>query len=337
MNFSEALSLYQNTPLAELMAAAHELRLVLPTHKAPLVTWQIDRNINTTNVCVGSCRFCSFHCRLADRGARYVTSMDEYRQKIAETITLGGDQILLQGGMNPEMGIDYYERLFASLRSEFPSVKLHALGPAEVVFLAKRARITTRAALERLVAAGMSSLPGAGAEILDNEWRRVNSPGKCSADEWIEVMRQAHAMGLLSSATMMYGFRDTAELRIKHLMALRELQSETGGFRAFIAWPYRGEGTAVDVSEYLRMIATARLMLDNIPNIQASWLTMGTRAAQMALHGGANDVGSIMIEENVVRSAGCDNRTSAEQLCRTIAEAGFTPALRDQAYNLIKN
>lgn len=337
MNFNESLDLYKNAPLAELMAAAHAVRLVKTTHPAPIVTWQIDRNINTTNVCVGACRFCTFHCRLSDRKDSYITSMGEYRSKIAETIALGGDQILLQGGMHPHLGLEYYEKLFTDLRAEFPSIKLHALGPAEVTFIARRARLSVRETLERLVGAGMHSLPGAGAEILDNDWRRANSPGKCSADEWIAVMRTAQSMGMLTSATMMYGFRDTAELRIKHLWTLRELQDEMHGFLAFIAWPYCGVEAAKGstMNEYLRLVAIARLVLDNVPNIQASWLTVGRAAAEMALNGGANDMGSIMIEENVVRSAGCRNTIDSSEIRRTIIEAGFTPALRDQAYNLL--
>lgn len=335
MNFTEALSLYKNAPLVELMAEAHALRMSKPTIAAPIVTWQIDRNINTTNVCVGGCKFCAFHCRLVERTKGYVTTIEEYRTKIAETISLGGDQILLQGGMNPELKLDYYENLFATLRAEFPSVKLHALGPAEVQFLARGAQLTVSQTLTRLMAAGMNSLPGAGAEILDNEWRKKFSPGKCSATQWIEVMRTAHQMGLLSSATMMYGYHDTAELRVKHLVAIHDLQAQTGGFRAFIAWPYRGADSVSTMSDYLRIVALARIVLDNVPNIQASWLTVGTGAAQMALHGGANDMGSIMIEENVVRSAGSTNTIDASQIQRVIREAGFEAALRDQAYNLI--
>ncbi|MEG0163163.1 MAG: dehypoxanthine futalosine cyclase, partial [Mucinivorans sp.] len=206
---------------------------------------------------------------------------------------------------------------------------------AEVQFLARGARLSVRETLQRLMAAGMASLPGAGAEILDNDWRKTFSPGKCSATEWIQVMQTAHQMGLLSSATMMYGYHDTPSLRIKHLFAIRDLQASTGGFRAFIAWPYQGPEAHSTMSDYLRMVAIARIVLDNVPNIQASWLTVGRSAAQMALHGGANDMGSIMIEENVVRSAGSTNTIDASGIQRTIVEAGFEPALRDQAYNLL--
>lgn len=335
MNFKEALDIYQNMPLSDLMAEAHRVRLTAPTHASPVVTWQIDRNINTTNVCVGACKFCAFSCRLSQRDVSFITSMDEYREKIAETLALGGDQILLQGGMNPTMDLEFYEELFSTIKGEFPSVKLHALGPAEVWFLAKKAKIGVRETLERLLASGMTSLPGAGAEILDDQWRARYSPGKCSATEWIEVMRTAQSMGILTSATMMYGFNDSDSLRIKHLMEARDLQSEYGGFMAFIPWPYQGPGVGVDMSEYLRMIAISRIVLTNVPNIQASWLTVGPSTAQMALHGGANDLGSIMIEENVVRSAGCAPRLNGRDwLCDLIREAGFVPAQRNQAYEL---
>lgn len=336
MIFQEILNLYKKAPLTELMAAANTIRATMPTHPSPLVTWQIDRNINTTNVCVGSCSFCAFKCRLAMRERSYVTSMEEYRTKINETIALGGDQILLQGGMNPELNLEYYETLFSALRGEFPSIRLHALGPAEVHFLAKKAKISVKETLSRLLDSGMSSLPGAGAEILDDQWRKRYSPGKCSAGEWIDVMRTAHSMGVLTSSTMMYGYRDSDELRMKHLWVLRELQAETHGFMSFIAWPYQGPGVVVDMNEYLRLVAMARIVLDNIPNIQASWLTVGERAAQMALHGGANDLGSIMIEENVVRMAGCaPSLGGSEWLQDLIRTAGFIPAQRNQAYELL--
>lgn len=336
MNFKEALDIYQNMSLSDLMATAHRARLTLPTHPSPIVTWQIDRNINTTNVCVGACKFCAFSCRLCDRDRSFITSMEEYREKIAETIALGGEQILLQGGMNPTMGLEFYEDLFRALKEEFPSINLHALGPAEVWFLSKKAKLTLSETLGRLLSAGMTSLPGAGAEILDDRWRARYSPGKCSATQWLEVMRTAQSMGILTSATMMYGFNDNDSLRIKHLIAVRDLQSECGGFMAFIPWPYQGPGVVVDMSEYLRMIAISRIVLDNIPNIQASWLTVGPSTAQMALHGGANDLGSIMIEENVVRSAGCAPVLSGrEWLCNLIREAGFVPSQRTQRYELI--
>lgn len=333
----EALTLWREAPLAELMAVAHAIRLRL--HPQNVVSWQIDRNVNTTNVCVSGCRFCNFHCKLHQTDRAYITSIEQYRQKIDETLAAGGDQLLLQGGMHPRLGIEYYETLFRQLKSEYPTLRLHALGPPEVFHLARMARISTIETLRRLIAAGLDSLPGAGAEILDNDVRKRISPGKCSADEWLEVMREAQALGLLTSATMMYGHVETLEQRIEHLFRIRE----TGGFLAFIPWAYQGQGTELakqegvvggnNTAEYLRLVALSRIVMLNIPNIQASWLTMGIPAAQMALHGGANDMGSIMIEENVVSAAGSHNTLNVQSMQHVIHQAGFTPMLRDQAYN----
>lgn len=334
MDFSQALALYRSAPLSSLMAEAHAARIAAKSDHQ-IVTWQIDRNINITNVCSSGCHFCHFHCLLHQTDRAYITSMEEYREKISELFALGGDQILLQGGMHPRLALEYYEQLFADLKSEFPALKLHALGPPELFFLARKAGISIEQTLDRLVAAGLDSLPGAGAEILDNQWRALHSPGKCSADQWLATMEVAHRAGLVTSATMMYGFHDTAELRIAHLFKLAELQAKTGGFTAFIPWPYQGEGATPSSDDYLRMIAISRLVLTNFKNIQASWLTVGTDLAQLALHGGANDLGSIMIEENVVHSAGVRRRLDAEGMRQTITRAGFTPALRDQAYRLL--
>ena len=354
LSFREAAALWHEAPLAELMAAADDVRRRL--HPGDTVTWQIDRNVNITNVCVSGCKFCNFHCRLADRERAYVTSMEEYRRKIREMLDLGGEQLLLQGGLHPRLDLKWYEELFRQLKSEFPNVKLHALGPPEIAHIARISGFTAdaegyRTVLERLQTAGLDSLPGAGAEILDNDIRKRISPGKCSADTWLEVMRTAHRMGLCTSATMMYGHVEQPEHRILHLLKIRDLQSlrpeGTPGFLAFIAWPYQGRGTALereeglpggaDTAEFLRMIALSRLVLNNVPNIQASWLTTGIAAGQMALHGGANDMGSIMIEENVVSATGFEGRTTidAERMQEAIRAAGFTPALRNQRYELL--
>lgn len=354
LSFAEAMTLWNDAPLAELMAAADTLRREL--HPGDTVTWQIDRNVNITNVCVSGCKFCSFHCRLADRERAYVTSPDEYRQKIREMLALGGEQLLLQGGLHPHLDLNWYENLFRQLKSEFPNVRLHALGPPEIAHIARISGLSGdaegyRTVLERLTQAGLDSLPGAGAEILDNEIRRRISPGKCSADTWLEVMRVAHRMGLYTSATMMYGHVEKPEHRILHLLKIRDLQSlkpdDAPGFLSFIAWPYQGRGTALeaetglsggaDTAEFLRMVALGRLILHNIPNIQASWLTTGLAAGQMALHGGANDMGSIMIEENVVSATDFDGRTTidAARMQEAIRAAGFTPALRNQRYELL--
>ncbi len=335
MNHSTALDLYQHADLATLMRLADEKRKQIKGSTG-VVTYQIDRNINITNVCCSGCKFCTFHCKLSQRDLAYITTLEEYAVKIEELNAKGGNQILLQGGMHPKLGLDYYEQLFRDLKIISPTLKLHALGAPEVFYLAKKAGATVGVALERLVRAGLDSLPGAGAEILDDKWRKENSPAKCSAGEWIETMEVAQNMGLLTSATMMYGFRDSAELRIKHLFEIGELQARTGGFLAFIPWPYRGvENPMPSLSEYLRIVAIARLVLTNVENIQASWLTTGVKTGQMALHGGANDLGSIMIEENVVRSAGVDFVMDEGRMRQTISEVGFTPMLRDQGYNIL--
>lgn len=339
ITIDEAMTIYETAPTATLMAVAHGIRQNF--HPNNIVTWQIDRNVNTTNVCTSGCRFCNFHCRLADKERAYVTTMDEYRIKVDEMFAAGGDQVLLQGGMHPHLGLDFYESLFRDLKREYPSLKLNALGAPEVFFLAKKSGITPREALERLVAAGLDSLPGAGAEILDNDVRRRISPAKCSADEWLSVMRDAHLLGIPTTATMMYGHVETLRQRLEHIFKIRDLQAETRGFTAFIPWAYQGFGTELakmgyngsnNAVEYLRLIAMSRIILNNLPNIQASWLTMSVPTAQMALHGGANDMGSIMIEENVVSQAGANNHLDVERMQRAIVEAGFTPQLRDQQY-----
>ena len=341
----EALEVYGRAPLAELAAVADALRREAVPDPS-VVTWQIDRNVNTTNVCISGCRFCNFHCRPHEKEKAYVTTIGEYRTKIAETLALGGDQLLLQGGLHPELGIDYYEGLFRQLKAEFPEIKLHALGAPEVAHIARIGSLTVEEVLRRLVDAGLESLPGAGAEILDDDVRRRISPAKPSAQSWIDTMRTAHRMGLATSATMMYGHAETPRQRIEHLIKIRDLQAECPpgnyGFTAFIPWIFRSGGTALErdgvttdfsPTGYLRIIAVSRIVLHNIRNIQASWLTVGKATAQMALHCGANDMGSIMIEENVVSSAGAANRFDASGIQAAIWEAGFTPLLRDQKYN----
>jgi cyclic dehypoxanthinyl futalosine synthase len=311
------------------------------------VTWQIDRNVNSTHVCISGCRFCNFHCKPHQTERHFITTLEEYIPKIEEMFALGGDQLLLQGGLHPALGIDYYEELFRTLTDHFPTLRLNALGAPEVAHIAKISGITTRETLERLHRAGLSSLPGAGAEILVERVRKIISPAKPSAEEWLRVMHEAHELNIPTTATMMYGHVESTEERIEHLMRLRDLQAECPngnyGFTAFIPWIFRSEGTQLEQmgyttrfspSEYLRIIAVSRLILNNIRNIQASWLTVGKATAQVALHSGANDMGSIMIEENVVSSAGANNRFNAEGIQQAIREAGFTPRLRDQLYRL---
>lgn len=340
----EAECLYLEAPLAELMFVADTLRQQAIGKNE--VTWQIDRNVNITNVCVSGCKFCNFHCKVHQTDRAYITTMEEYDRKIEETLALHGDQLLLQGGMHPKLGIEWYENLFRELKKRYPAVKLHALGPPEVFHIARISKIDVETTLRRLMAAGLDSFPGAGAEILDNDVRKRISPGKCTADEWLEVMGIAHRLGLSTSATMMYGHVETIRQRMEHLIKIRDLQARKpdgyDGFIAFIPWIYRGGGTVLEQEgikeefspvEYIRMIAISRIVLNNIRNIQASWLTVGKSTAQAALHAGANDMGSIMIEENVVSSAGADHRFDAAGIQRAIREAGFEPRLRDQKYS----
>ena len=340
----EAETLFRSAPLTELMAVADTLR----RRAAPPgeVTWQIDRNVNITNVCVSGCKFCNFHCKPHQAERAYITTIEEYAQKIEETLSLGGDQLLLQGGLHPGLDLAWYEALFRELKRRFPAIKLHALGPPEVFHIARISGVDVEEVLRRLMTAGLDSFPGAGAEILDNEVRKRISPGKCSADQWLDVMAAAHRLGLATSATMMYGHIETIRQRMEHLVKIRDLQAkkpkDAPGFIAFIPWIFRGQGTALEKEgvtsnfspqEYLRMIAVSRLVLHNIRNIQASWLTVGKAVAQAALHAGANDMGSIMIEENVVSSAGAHHRFDADGIRAAIRQAGFVPRLRDQKYN----
>ncbi len=344
LTLTEAVFLYNKSPLAELCSLAYEIREKIKGDDK-IVTWQIDRNVNITNVCVSGCKFCNFHCKPHDTNRSFITTIDSYKQKIAETLALGGDQLLLQGGMHPKLDINYYETLFKELKDSFPNIKLHALGPPEIYHIAKVSCITTIECLERLIEAGLSSLPGAGAEILDSGVRKIISPNKCSAEEWLRVMGEAHSLNLATSATMMYGHIESREQRVEHLLKIRDLQAKVPsgnyGFLAFIPWIFCSSGTRLEAegvrsdrswSEYLRIIALSRLLLPNIENIQASWLTMGSEVGQLSLHCGANDLGSIMIEENVVSSAGASFRLGREEMEKIIVEAGFTPRLRNQKY-----
>lgn len=343
LSLTEALLLWNTAPLDELMAVAHRVRMLhIPEQR---VTWQIDRNINITNACAAGCLFCGFHAG-AGNLPLFTTTQDEYREKIKELLEKGGDQILLQGGLDPRMTLEDYEMLFRWLKQEFPAVKLHALGPPEIVFIAHQAHCSTQEVLKRLIAAGLDSLPGAGAEILNERVRKKISPRKATAAQWVAVMREAQSMGLLTSATMMYGHIETIEERIEHLLLLRNLQVESlqngwRGFLAFIAWPYQGNGTRlakmIDYkptmgTEHLRLVALARILLTNIPHIQASWLTVGHEIAALSLWGGADDMGSIMIEENVVSATGTEYKMDAEGMKALIRNAGFEPVRRNQAY-----
>jgi cyclic dehypoxanthinyl futalosine synthase len=347
LNREELLVLYKEAPLSELMYLAHSLRNKIVANTE--VTWQIDRNVNITNVCVSGCKFCNFHCKLSDKERSYITSKDEYYNKIEELKKFGGSQLLLQGGHHPKLGLDFYKDLFSDLKKHYPEVKLHALGPPEIAHIARLEKCSYREVLEELVDSGLDSLPGAGAEILVDRVRKKISPGKPNVQAWLDVMHEAHKLNLTTSATMMFGHIETVEERIDHLVKIRDLQSikpeNSTGFLAFIPWPYQDAGTPLKKEgwhniitsvDYVRLLAISRIALTNITNIQASWLTVGKTTAQMCLHAGANDFGSIMIEENVVSSAGADNNFDAIGIQKAILEAGFKPQLRNQKYEFIE-
>jgi cyclic dehypoxanthinyl futalosine synthase len=339
----EGLFLFKEAPLAELMQVADQLRKKQVPHGK--VSWQIDRNVNTTNVCIANCKFCNFY-RIPGHAEAYITTIDTYREKIKETIQWGGDQLLLQGGHHPDLGLKYYTDTFRAIKSEFPDIRLHALGPPEIAHITKIEKSTHRKILSALKEAGLNSLPGAGAEILVDRVRKLVSNGKCGAQEWLDVMAEAHQQNITTSATMMFGHVETLEERFEHLIKIREVQSKkpekANGFLAFIPWTFqdvdtlltkiRGVQNLTTGEEYIRMIAISRIMLPNIKNIQASWLTVGKKIAQICLHAGANDFGSIMLEENVVSAAGAPHRFTYKSIQESIREAGFEPQLRTQEY-----
>ena len=340
----EGLFLFKEAPLTELMHVADQMRIQQVPHGK--VTWQIDRNVNTTNVCIANCKFCNFY-RIPGHPEAYITDMDTYRKKIRETLKWGGDQLLLQGGHHPELGLKYYVDTFRAIKAEFPDIRLHALGPPEVAHITKLEKSTHTEVLKALKEAGMDSLPGAGAEILVDRVRRLVSNGKYGAQEWLDVMAAAHQLNITTSATMMFGHVETLEERFEHLIKIREVQSRkpdhAKGFLAFIPWTFqdvdtllakiRGVQNMTTPEEYIRMISISRIMLPNVKNIQASWLTVGKKIAQICLHAGANDFGSIMLEENVVSAAGAPHRFTYKTIQEAIKEGGFEPQLRNQEYD----
>lgn len=344
LSSEEGVFLFENAPTAELMYVANELRKL--QKPGNVVTWQIDRNVNTTNVCIANCKFCNFY-RIPGHPESYITDMATYKRKIEETFRYGGDQLLLQGGHHPELGLQFYVDTFRQLKQLYPQLKLHALGPPEIAHITKLEKSTHTEVLKALKEAGLDSLPGAGAEILNDRVRRLISKGKCGGQEWLDVMRAAHKLNITTSATMMFGHIETIYERFEHLVWIRQVQSEkpegAKGFLAFIPWPFQDDGTLlkrhkgisnnVSGDEYIRMLALSRIMLPNIQNIQASWLTVGKQVAELCLHAGANDFGSIMIEENVVSAAGAPHRFTYKTIQDAIREAGFEPRLRDQQYN----
>src|SRR3954454_16730623 len=335
---AEALELYREAPLPLLGALADGIRA--GKHPDGIVTYIIDRNVNYTNICVARCNFCAFY-RPVGSGEGYVLGFEEVFRKIDETIALGGVQLLLQGGHNPDLPIEWYEDLFRAVKQRYPEFKLHALSPPEVIHLTRMTRLSVPDVIDRLIAAGLDSIPGGGAEILVDRVRRLlNCYGKATADEWLEVMREAHRHGLRTTATMMYGHVETVEERLEHLVRLRALQDETGGITAFITGSYQPEhtelgGTEATGLEYLRMLALSRIVLDNFPSLQASWVTQGGKVGQLSLAYGANDMGSVMIEENVVRAAGAAYCMDEVEIGRNIEDAGFAAKRRNMHYEIL--
>jgi cyclic dehypoxanthinyl futalosine synthase len=335
---ADALTLCREAATSTLGRLADGIRA--RKHPDGIVTYIIDRNVNYTNVCVARCNFCAFY-RPVGSNEGYVLGFEEVFRKIDETIALGGVQLLLQGGHNPDLPLEWYEDLFRAVKQRYPAFRLHALSPPEVIHLTRLSRLTVPQVIDRLIAAGLDSIPGGGAEVLVDRVRRLlNCYSKASADEWLGVMRHAHRAGLRTTATMMYGTVETDEERLEHLFRLRELQDETGGFTAFITWSYQPEHTELGGAEatgidYLRTLAIARIVLDNFDNLQASWVTQGGKVGQLSLAYGANDMGSVMIEENVVRAAGASYCMDEIEIVRNIENAGFVPKRRNMHYQIL--
>jgi cyclic dehypoxanthinyl futalosine synthase len=334
----DALALYRGAPTALLGRLADAVRA--RKHPERIVTYIIDRNVNYTNVCVAKCNFCAFY-RPVGSADGYVLGFDELFRKIDETIAVGGVQLLLQGGHNPDLPLTWFEDLFRAIKQRYPSFKLHALSPPEVIHLSRLSQLPVASVIDRLIAAGLDSIPGGGAEILVDRVRKaLHCHGKATADEWLDVMRQAHRAGLRTTATMMYGTVETDEERLEHLLRLRDLQDETGGFTAFITWSYQPDHTELGGREatgldYLRTLAIARIVLDNFDNLQASWVTQGGKVGQLSLAYGANDMGSVMIEENVVRAAGASYCMDEAEIVRNIEDAGFAAKRRNMHYEVL--
>ena len=338
VNAAEALALYRGAPTHLLGRLADGIRA--RRHPDRIVTYIVDRNVNYTNVCVARCRFCAFY-RPVGAADGYVLGFDEIFGKIDETIAVGGGQLLLQGGHNPDLPLAWYEDLFRAVKARYPQFKLHALSPPEILHISRVNQLAVPAVIARLVAAGLDSVPGGGAEILVDRVRRLlNCYSKASAEQWLDVMREAHRAGLRTTATMMYGTVETDEERIEHLLRLRDLQDETGGFTAFIAWSYQPEHTeqgGIEATgvDYLRTLALARIVLDNVDNLQASWVTQGGKVGQLSLAFGANDMGSVMIEENVVRAAGASYCMDELEIVANVENAGFAPKRRNMHYDVL--
>jgi cyclic dehypoxanthinyl futalosine synthase len=337
LSFEEGVELFERATLLELSAMADRVRWGL--HPEPVVTYVIGRNINYTNVCWVKCSFCAFY-RLPGSKEGYVLSKEQIFQKIQELLDLGGTEVLMQGGLNPALKIDYYEDLLASIKGRFP-IHMHALSAAEIIYIAKISALSLKETLKRLKGAGLDSIPGAGAELLVDEVRDRVSPLKDTPDEWLGLMQTAHDVGIPSTATMMYGMGETLAQRVEHLVKVRDLQDRTGGFTAFIPWSYQPNGDELRGEAgtgygYLRTVAVSRIMLDNIKNIQASWLTMGAKIGQLSLQYGVNDFGSTVLEENVVTTETTRHLMTLDEIRRNILDAGFVPKRRNTRYQLLE-
>ncbi|MCK9162155.1 MAG: dehypoxanthine futalosine cyclase [Arcobacteraceae bacterium] len=339
----EALDLIQNAPLLDLAKMAYKRKNEL--HPEKTTTFIVDRNINYTNVCWVDCKFCAFYRHGRDDDA-YILSFDEIDQKIDELLAIGGTQILFQGGVHPKLKIEWYEELLEHISSKYPTITIHGFSAIEIDYIAKISKLSYQEVLLRLQKKGLSSIPGAGAEILVDRVRDIIAPNKLDSDKWLEVHRQAHKIDMKSTATMMFGTVESDEEIIEHWDKIRSLQDETGGFRAFILWSFQSANTKLkdeypDIgiqssNRYLRLLSVARLYLDNFKNIQSSWVTQGSHIGQLALLFGANDLGSTMMEENVVRAAGAKNRMNQDEMIRLIKDVGEFPAKRDTAYNVLQ-
>jgi cyclic dehypoxanthinyl futalosine synthase len=333
----QAMTLYAQAELHDLAQAAQAVRHRL--HPDPVVTYVVDRNMNYSNICVCGCRFCAFY-RAPGQDGGYVLDPLELTTKIQEAMALGATQILLQGSHHPDLNIDFYVQMLTTISNQFPDLHVHGFSPPEIMHIASVSGLSPSQVLDRLIAAGLASIPGGGAEILVDRIRQEIAPNKCSAREWLDVMGLAHNKGLLTTATMMFGHVETLEDRVDHLLAVREQQDKSRGFTAFIPWTFQPDNTALSARkatsiEYLRLLALSRLVLDNVPNLQVSWVTMGAKIGQLGLFFGANDFGSTMIEENVVAASGVSFRMSQEQIQKVIQRAGFEPKQRRMNYSLI--
>ena len=350
LSLEEGLFLYEQVPVSNIMWLANEIKTKILSDKSNKVGWIIDRNVNITNVCIAQCKFCNFY-RRPGADDIYITKIEEYKEKIEVLRNFGGNQLLLQGGLHPKLGLEFYSNLFKELKTLYPDLKLHALGPAEIVHIARIEKSSYKEVLKALKEAGLDSLPGAGAEILTDRVRNIVSKGKCNSRQWLDAMHEAHKLKLTTSATMMFGHIETNSERVEHLIKIRDLQAKkpenSVGFISFTPWPFQDEGTnlnieqgvknTINAEEYIKTVALSRIMLPNIQNIQASWLTVGKDVAKICLHSGANDFGSIMIEENVVSAAGANYQFDSKGIQEAINDAGFKPYLRNQNYEKVNN